>query len=139
MGVYIGDYKNTSAAKTALRINYAMEKIIKPGIKSQYPTSTYEPGHSVGIDTSEILVARIGVRNDNDLVWVGRAANYAAKLCSLREGNYASFITGAVFDAMNDEGKFYNGQNMWEERPWPSQNNMRIFRSSWWYNQRSSS
>ena len=132
MGVYIGNVKNTSAAKTALRINYAMEKIIKPALKAQYPSSTYVPGHAVGVDTSKILVARIGVRNDNDLVWVGRAANYAAKLCSLRDGNYVSWITGTVYDNMNNEAKFStDNRPMWEERSWTARNKMKIFRSSW--------
>jgi class 3 adenylate cyclase len=132
MGVYIGDSKNTSAVKTALRINYAMEKIIKPALKATYPNSTYEPGHSVGIDTSKILVARIGVRNDNDLVWVGRAANYAAKLCSLRDGDYVSWITGDVYDAMHKDAKIsVSGRDMWEERVWKSQGDLRIYRSNW--------
>jgi class 3 adenylate cyclase len=110
-----------------------MEKLIKPAFKAAYPNSTYEPGHSVGIDTSKILVARIGVRNDNDLVWVGRAANYAAKLCSLREGSYVSFITGDVYDKMNEESKFTDGKNMWEERIWKSQGDLRIYRSTWYW------
>ena len=33
----------------------------------------------LGIDTSKLFVARTGIRKSNDLVWVGRAANYAAK------------------------------------------------------------
>lgn len=131
MGVYIGDYKNTSAVKTALKINYAVKQIITPAMKAQYPKATYVPGHSVGIDTSDILVARIGVRNDNDLVWVGRAANYAAKLCSLREGNYVSWITGTVYDSIHDSAKLSNGQNMWEERLWTKQDNLRVYRSTW--------
>lgn len=131
MGVYVGGSKNTSAVKTALQINYAMEKIIKPSLQAQYPNETYVPGHSVGVDSSKILVARIGVKNDNDFVWVGRAANYAAKLCSLRDGNYVSWITGSVYDNMNDEVKLSDGKNMWEERVWKSQNDFRVFRSNW--------
>lgn len=132
MAVYIGDSKNTSAAKTALRINFAMEKIIKPKLKAQYTSSDYVPGHSVGIDTSKITVARVGVRNDNDLVWVGRAANYAAKLCSLREGDYTSWITADVHSKMHESAKTStNGKPMWEVRYWTKQNNLQVFRSNW--------
>jgi len=49
----------------------------------------------VGIDTSALFVARIGVRNDNDLVWVGRAANYAAKLTEIPEDNTV-FVTASL-------------------------------------------
>jgi len=132
MAVYIGDSKNTSAVKTALRISWAVEKLIKPKLNAQYPNETYVPGHSVGIDTSKILVARIGVRNDNDLVWVGRAANYAAKLCTLRTDGYSSWITGEVYDNMHASAKTSaDGRSMWEERSWTARNKMRIFRSNW--------
>ena len=32
-----------------------------------------------------------------------REANMAAKLCALREGNYASWVTAAVHDVANEE------------------------------------
>ena len=80
MAVYLGDSKNSDAARTALKIKYSVTKIINPAIRDQYPRTSYTVGHVVGIDTSKLFVARIGVRGDNDLVGVGRAANYAAKL-----------------------------------------------------------
>ena len=85
MVVFIGDSKNTTAAKTALRLNGAVHNIINPALIRQYPKTRYKVKHVVGVDTSSILAARIGVRNDNDRVWVGRAANYAAKLCAINE------------------------------------------------------
>jgi hypothetical protein len=48
---------------------------------------------------------RTGIRGSNDLVWVGRAANHAAKLSSLREDNFATWITADVYDKMNDSSK----------------------------------
>lgn len=132
MGVFIGDMKNTTAAKTALKINGAVLDIINPALTQQYPQTPYRVKHVVGVDTSSILVARIGVRNDNDLVWVGRAANYAAKLCAINEENTV-FITGEVFDKIMDSSK-YGGQNialMWKERQWTQMNNIRIFSSTW--------
>jgi class 3 adenylate cyclase len=134
MAVFIGDSKNSSAAKTALRINYAMEKIIKPKLSAQYANNTYAPGHCVGIDTSKLMVARVGVRNDNDLVWVGRAANLAAKLCALRDGTYTSWMTGDVYDKLNNSAKAAeNGDSMWEKRSWTARNGMTVYRSSWWW------
>ena len=89
-------------------------------------------GHVIGIDTSRVLACRIGVRNDNDLVWVGRAANYAAKLSNLNEG-YPIYITGSVFDRLNESAKVGGDpqKSMWEERSWTSMNKMRIYRSNW--------
>ena len=132
MAVYIGDSKNTSAVRSAMKINYAVLSIINPAIRNQYPNTDFQLKHVVGVDTSSLYVARIGVRNDNDLVWVGRSANHAAKLCAIKEDN-TTFISSDVFNNMNDQCK-YDGQNkefMWKERQWTQMNNIKIYSSSW--------
>ena len=63
-----------------------------------YPKTEYKIKQAVGVDTSKLFVARTGIRGSNDLVWVGRAANYAAKLSALRDGNSLAVITKDVFD-----------------------------------------
>ena len=133
MAVFLGKTMNTDAVKTALQINYAVNEIINPALISQYPNTTYRIRQAVGIDTSDLLIAKTGIRGNNDLVWVGRAANYAAKLCTLREDEYKTYITKAVFDVMNDSTKIGGNPKkpMWEERQWPSMSNMIIYRSSW--------
>jgi class 3 adenylate cyclase len=105
MAVYIGKAKNTSAVKTALKIKWAVDEIVNPGIRNVYKESDFYVKHVVGIDTCELLVARTGVRGANDLVWVGSAANYAAKLCALSH-SYATYITERVHNNMHDEVKF---------------------------------
>ncbi len=134
MAVFIGDSKNSSAAKTALMINFVVKDVINKAIKQEYPDTSFQIQQSVGIDTSNLFVARTGIRGSNDLVWVGRAANYAAKLCSLRESTYSSYITTDVFNMLSDETK--NGGNpkrcMWEKVTWTSQG-IDVYRSSWWW------
>jgi class 3 adenylate cyclase len=71
--------KNTRAARVSLKINHCVRNIINPAAKAQYSEADFVLQQTVGIDTSKLLVARTGVRGANDLVWVGRAANYAAK------------------------------------------------------------
>jgi len=133
MAVFFGQTMNTTAVKTALKINYAVNEIINPVLISQYPSTPYRIRQAVGIDTSDLFVAKTGIWGNNDLVWIGRAANYAAKLCTLREDGYKTYITKAVFDKMHESAK--NGGNpkksMWEERQWTSMDNMTIYRSSW--------
>ena len=129
MAVFIGDPKNTDAARTALKINFAVLKIVNPAILSQYPNAGYSVKHVVGIDTSHLFVARTGIRGANDLVWVGRAANYAAKL-SARSGP-ATQITTEVYDRLNDSSKFGgNGQNMWTPTTAPEIGHKKIYTSS---------
>ena len=137
MAVFIGDAKNTAAVRAALAINHAVTEIINPALKAYYKENLkdFQVRHSVGIDTSKVMAARTGIRGANDLVWVGRSANYAAKLCNLREGNYATWITGDVYDKMADKVKMTTDgtKNMWEERSWTAQNGLRVFRSSYYW------
>jgi class 3 adenylate cyclase len=130
MAVFVGNTKNTSAVRAALKINWCVKKIVNPQLKEVYASTDYELHHTVGVDTSKLLVARTGVRGANDLVWVGRAANYAAKLTTL-SADYPTRITGTVYDQIADEAKYTDGKNMWEQRQWTAMNNMTIYRSSW--------
>jgi class 3 adenylate cyclase len=132
MGVFIGDSKCTAAARAGLRINYAVREIINPSMVAkyqQYPLE-YRLKHVVGVDTSDLYVAKTGVRGDNDLVWIGRAANYAAKLATLPE-TYSTYMTGEVYELLNDSMKYTNGVNMWTPLRWDTFNNATIYGSTW--------
>jgi class 3 adenylate cyclase len=131
MAIFTGGTKNTDAVRCALKINYAASEIVQPAIKARYPTTNFKLGHVVGIDTSQLRTARIGVRGDNDLVWIGRAANYAAKLTN--ESGKPTWITKAVYDIMLDEVKFSDGKNMWQKMHWTSMSNMEIYCSTYWW------
>jgi len=131
MGVYIGNRKNTAAARTALQINW-VKKEINTALKAAYPNTAFQLNQSVGVDTSSLFVARTGIRNSNDLVWVGRAANYAAKLSGMSDAGYNSFITEAVYKMLLDESKYGGNPKriMWEKSDWPERN-MTIYKSNW--------
>lgn len=131
MAVYVGNTKNTNAVRTALKINWAVQHIINPAIKKQYPASTYSVKQVVGVDTSSLFVAKEGVRGDNDLVWVGRAANYAAKL-SGRNGNPTQ-ITEAVYGQIpNNLKALPNGLSVWGREVAGEIGNKPIYTSSAW-------
>lgn len=133
MAIFTGKTKNTSAVLSALMINYAVVQIIRPALKLQYPEYSFNLKHVIGIDTSSLHVARIGVRGDNDLVWVGRAANYAAKMAAFSDKTI--WITKAVYDCMNEEVKTSSeGHSMWERRYWKAMNNIEVYCSTyyWW-------
>jgi class 3 adenylate cyclase len=133
MAVYIGDLKNTRAVRSALKINYAVSYIVNPAHKAVYKQNLYTLKHVVGVDTSNLFVAKTGVRGANDLVWVGRAANYAAKLSTLPD-SYQTYITKEVYDAMLDDVKVSaDGRKMWEAVSWNTFDNRTIYRSNWWW------
>jgi class 3 adenylate cyclase len=88
----------------------------------------------VGIDTCKLLVAKTGIRGANDLVWVGRAANWAAKLCTLSD-EWPTRITKAVHDNMNDKVRLVGGTgaSIWQSANWTDMNNAPIYRSKGWH------
>lgn len=135
MGVFYGDYKNSSAAKCALQINHVVNTAIKPKFEAKYEpvrTASFEINHGVGIDSGTVLAVRGGVRGDNDLIWIERAPNLAAKLSDLRETGYPSFITSRVYKKLSDNVKLSDNKNMWEQRSWKFLGeSITVYRSSW--------
>lgn len=139
MGVFIGDSKNSSAGRAALNINYAFAKIIVPAFKEQYrifKDGTLALRHCTGIDTGTVLIARAGIRSNNDLVWVGRAPNVAAKLSARRHSPFYSYATASAYRMFNEETKLGpEGKAMWEPvtaNDLPADYNA-LYRSSWYW------
>lgn len=132
MGVFMGDLKNNRAIKAALKINGIVRNTINPAITAQYGAGTYTVTQVVGIDTSKLFVAKTGIRGANDLVWVGRAANHAAKMCSINE--FPTWISKAVYDGITGEAKYSNGVDMWQARSWTQMNKITIYGSTYQWN-----
>jgi class 3 adenylate cyclase len=122
MGVYIGEVRLANAARTALQIRDAVDEIIQPAIRSKYPTNTYRLKHVVGVDASPLYVVREGIRGGNDLVWIGRAANYAAKLAAWPD-NYTTYVTADVYNSLpTNLVKDGGGNHLWYWRAWQEKN-----------------
>ena len=131
MAVFIGEAKNSSAAKAALQINWVVKNVLNEKIKVKYPKTSYEVRHGVGIDTGKVMVAKAGIHGFNDLVWVGAAANVAAKLSSLRDGGYSSYVTKEVHSMLNEASKLgADKRPMWSEYVWPETGAV-VMRSNW--------
>lgn len=137
MGVFVGDLKNSNAAKCALQINYVVTQVIKPKFEKKYESvrdASFYIRHGVGVDTGTVITVRAGARGANDLIWIGRAPNLAAKLSDLRESPFRSFITASVYNKLNEQSK-YGGtekKDMWESRIWKFlDDNIRVYRSNW--------
>ena len=63
MAVYLGDSKNTSAVRTALKINWAAKNIVQKEMDDHYKDrTTYKLFHVCGVDTSDIFVSKTGIR-----------------------------------------------------------------------------
>lgn len=132
MGVFMDGSQTSNAAKCGLQLNWAVKNILNPNFQAQYPKENYVIKQVVGIDTSEIRAARIGVRGGNDLVWIGRAANYAAKLTESRN-DYPTWITDEAFGRLRDWAKFGGNPKrlMWEEFKWTQMKDRKVYGSNW--------
>ncbi|MDH6273723.1 adenylate/guanylate cyclase domain-containing protein [Rhizobium leguminosarum] len=131
MGIFISDTQSNDAVSCALEVNYAIKNIVQSEIQKGWKTD-FKIRHVVGIDTSEIRAARTGVRGDNDIVWIGNAANLAAKLTAHNADN-PTWITKRVYDYLKDNQKLGpNGENIWKRWSWSQHNNDEIYSTTYW-------
>jgi class 3 adenylate cyclase len=133
MAVFTGDSKNTSAVRCAMRINYAVHSIIQPAIKT-HPTEhrDFVFKHKVGVDTSQLHAARVGVRGDNDLVWIGRAANHAAKLNAIKREE-PIWIGADIYNNIHESVKYHQGIDIWTKFDWTEMNKLPVYATSHWF------
>ena len=118
MGVFVGKDKNSRAVQTGLQINWVVTNVVNPKATSHFSSigaSGFDIAHGVGIDTGEVLTVRAGQRGANDLVWVGRAPNVAAKLSDIADSNYPTYIHNDVYVDLSTQAKLSQGKNMWHQ------------------------
>lgn len=113
MGIFVGNSKNSSAAKCALNISWAVEQVIRTKLQEKWATFKWVMKHGVGIDTGEALLVRGGVHGQNDIISIGGAPNIAAKLSVIRDGK-SLYISASVYSRLSDESKYAKGVDMWE-------------------------
>lgn len=131
MGIFISDSQTNDAVSCALEINYAVKNLVQDILKKNWK-SDFTIRHIVGIDTSAIRAARTGVRGDNDIVWIGNAANLAAKLTALN-ADRPTWITKRVYDVLNDKQKLGPaGENIWKKWKWSQHGDDEIYSSTYW-------
>lgn len=131
MGIFISQSQCNDAVSCALEINYAVKNIVQVELQKGW-TTDFKIRHVIGIDISEIRAARTGVRGDNDIVWIGNAANLAAKLTAL-SADQPTWITKRVHDRLNDKQKVgSSGENIWRSWNWSQHNQDPIFSTTYW-------
>jgi class 3 adenylate cyclase len=137
MGVFIGDSKNSNASICGREIHWSVRKIIQPAAAKQFKSISgngIEIRNCSGIDVGEVRAVRSGIRNSNDLIWIGKAASFSAKLSDVRDGGYCTYISSRTYKKLSKGAKFdTQGKNMWEARPFDfSDDTETVYRSSQW-------
>ena len=117
MGIFIGDNKNTAASICGREIHWTVRKIIQPIAEMKFRSvknNGIQIRHGVGIDVGEVRAVRSGIRDSNDLIWIGKAASFSAKLSDVRDEPFHTYISSRCYNTLHDTAKFdRNGENMW--------------------------
>jgi class 3 adenylate cyclase len=116
MAVFGGDDQEQNAVACAFSLAYLVRRVLNPMINKRFRKSLLARHLRCccGIDTGEMLAVKIGLRGNTDLLWSGRPANYAAKLCAHRKPVRCTVITGRVFQRLTDELKRSADVSYWQ-------------------------
>lgn len=119
MGVFVGQTPRTNATKCAREIFYTVEYILGPKASRKFQSiskNNIKVKCGVGVDYGKSRAVRAGIRNSNDLIWIGRPPNMAAKMSDIRKYPFCVYIHADVYGVLGDADKFVSGKNIWEER-----------------------
>lgn len=119
MGVFVGNTPRRNATKCAREIFYTVENILGPKATRKFKSissNNIKLKCGIGIDYGTSRAVRAGIRNSNDLIWIGRPPNMAAKLSDIREYPYSVMIHKDVYNVLEDADKYEGGTNIWEGR-----------------------
>ena len=70
MAVYTGRRMVERAVRSTFKLNYVVQELVNPAVQELVSGTRFTMRQCVGVDTSELLVAKTGIRTANDLVWV---------------------------------------------------------------------
>lgn len=128
MGVFAGERKRSNAVKAAMQIQWAIRNILNPTLQTNIICGA-------GVDNGKTLVTKVGKgRNteNQDLVWIGKACNYASHLSN--EAENTTIISADTFTNMCKENKTSSdGKEMWTQKVLTLINGNKIicYESSW--------
>ena len=117
MGVFSGDDRANRAVKAGMQIKWACSELMQPALYAKFKSfkkSSWVLRCAVGIANGEALLIRAGIRDNDDLVSIGRNANLAAKLSDLRQDRYTTFIGAGAYSELSDATLNSQGRSMWD-------------------------
>jgi adenylate cyclase len=116
MGVFVGSSKNTNASYCARELDYMVHHVLNPKAKSCFESisnNSITLKHCVGIDTGDCRAVRAGIRDNNDLIWIGKPPSLAAKLSDIRNYPREVYISSRTYNSLNTDAKYENGSDIW--------------------------
>jgi adenylate cyclase len=111
MGVFSGPSKNNNAVAAAMNIRYAIREVLNKKLPNNKPINI-----GIGIETGITLITKVGRgddENNNDLVWIGKACNYASHMCN--ESTNQIYISPTVYSFLDGTNKKVNNNDIWKQ------------------------
>lgn len=101
LALFMGERRTTPAVRSAMEIKWLLENVLQPRFESYFKSNTSAAGlkfdFGCGIDDSSIFAINVGIRGTNDITWVGRAPNTAAKLANIAASPDRILITSDAY------------------------------------------
>lgn len=119
MAVFMGDNMHDNATYCAREIDWAVTFVINPKATAYFKSisdANYKIRHCVGIDSGDARAVRAGIRDNNDLIWIGKPPSFAAKLSDVRDYPNEVFISSRVYNRLSDAAKKSGSDPLWSER-----------------------
>lgn len=127
LAFFCGNTKSNiqKTVQCAMQIKYMLSEVCKSSFE-KYHSLDYD----IGIDYGDITVVKGGVafnNNNNDLLWISKAVNFAAKMGDSANAPYNIKISKVVYDNLSDDLIYHIGDsliygnqiktNMWQSNP----------------------
>lgn len=140
LAFFMGDYRSNNAAKAAMQVRWFVGKVLQPEFQSYFKNNLTALGKALdfsigcGLDEGQIFAVRVGIKGTNDVAWVGRPTNTAAKLASIPDPNRIR-VTRAVYERLNKDRKYAGDKHMWKDEVFKEIGGVtRAYRwSTWWW------
>jgi adenylate cyclase len=141
LALFTGDSRSSNAVKAAMQVKWFVQEVLSPQFRRYFANNMSAIGSALdfnigaGLDEGTIFAVRVGIKGTNDVAWVGRCSNTAAKLSSVTKPPRAIAITRAVYERLKDDRKYSKGDHMWSDeayREFGGVNRALRTTSYWW-------
>ncbi|MEA2676618.1 MAG: hypothetical protein QOJ81_759 [Chloroflexota bacterium] len=107
LALFIGDTRTTDAVRAAMEVEWFVTQILWPRFDRYFNADSASRGAPLkfsvgyGIDDGDIYAVKVGIRGTNDVAWVGRCTNTAAKLSGILDFPHNIGITAQGYSRLN--------------------------------------
>lgn len=112
MGIFDGAKKINNSIEAAMKMVGCLLDVLNPKISEYYKDETFEIG--IGISTGNVMFIKAGVgydENNRDIVSIGNAANFAAKLSDTASSTGRIWICEACFNRLLESNRYTTDKN----------------------------